>query len=198
MIRNFDLSRLLGEPGPLRSIKLALIGLFVFDALFYLFAIGPLSESDRERQIQVANLARQVKERSAQAEKLAAIAKKVEVARTQGDQLLEQITLPRRAAFSSLVSELDQAGKKAGVELRDRGLNVEQIEGSDTLSMLTVTQGLEGNYENLVKFLNQLDHSSCFMIIESLGAAPQQQSGSKDAGSKLSVSVKLDVFVRES
>ena len=197
MTRNFNLGRLLGEPGPLRNIKLALAGLFVFDALFYLFAIGPLSESDRERQIQVANLARQVKERTAQMEKLAAVSKKVEVARDQGDELLEQLTLPRRTAFSALVSELDQAGKKSGVELRDRGLNVEPIEGSDTLSMLTVTQGLEGNYENLVKFLNQLDHSSCFMIIESLGAAPQQ-SGAKDAGGKLSVSVRLDVFVRES
>ncbi|MBI3696015.1 MAG: hypothetical protein HY238_14390 [Acidobacteria bacterium] len=143
MSRNFNLGRLLGEPGPLRNIKLALIGLFVFDALFYLFAIGPLSESDRERRIQVANLARQEKERTAQVEKLASVAKKVEFARTHGDQLLEHITLPRRTAFSALVSELDAAGKKAGVELRDRGLNVEPIEGSDTLSMLTVTQGLD-------------------------------------------------------
>jgi hypothetical protein len=35
------------------------------------------------------------------------------------------------------------------------------------------------------------------VIVESLGAAPQQ-SGAKDAGGKLSVTLKLDAFVKES
>jgi len=68
---------------------------------------------------------------------------------------------------------------------------VEAIEGSDTLRMMTVTAGLDGSYDNLVKFLNLLDKSSKFVIIESLGAAPQQ------TGNLLSITIKLDAFVRE-
>jgi type IV pilus assembly protein PilO len=58
-----------------------------------------------------------------------------------------------------------------------------------------VTAGLEGDYENLVRFLNLLDRSPRFLIIESLGAAPQQSG--QQAGARLNVSLKLDAFVRE-
>ncbi len=192
MIRSSSLVRsLLGEPGPRRNIKVALAVLALFDLLFYLFAIGPLGESERDRRMQVDNLGRLVQTRTAEVDKLAAIVAKVQSARDQGDQLLGDITLSRRTAFSSIVSELDQAGKEAGVELRERSYNTEPIEGSDTLSIMTVTAGLEGNYENLVRFLNRLDRSPRFLIVESLGASPQQ------AGQKLNVSLKLDVFVSD-
>ena len=192
MTRSFkSAGRWLVEPGPRRKIRLALAALFLFDGLFYLFAIGPLGESDRTRTLQVANLRRQVAELSKLVEKLSTIVEKVKTARSEGDKLLDGITMPRRTAFSAIVSELDQAGKQAGVELRERAFEVEPIEGSDTLSMMTVTAGLQGNYENLVKFLNLLDKSPRFLIIQSLGAAPQQ------SGALLSVTVKFDAFVRE-
>ena len=193
MTRSFK--SLLGARGPQRTVRLALAALVLFDFFFYLFAIGPLAESDREQRQQVENLRRLVKDRTAQFEKLAGRVQKVQVARTEGDKLLESITLPRRTAFSTIVSELDQAGKKAGVELRDRALIVDPIDGSDTLSMLTVTQGLEGSYENLVRFLNLLDRSQHFLIIESLGAAPQQTGAQQSA--VLAVTLRLDTFVRE-
>lgn len=193
MSRSFkSAGKLLGEPGPRRKVPLALAALVLFDLLFYLFAIGPLGQSDRERRWMVENLRRQAKERAVQVEKLDAMVRKVEAARTEGDKLLVEITMPRREAFSTIVSEIDQAARQAGVQLRDRGYNVEPIEGSDTLSMMTVNAALEGNYENLVRFINLLDRSPRFLIIEALGAAPQQ------SGTLLNVSVKLDAFVRES
>jgi len=196
MIKSFSsLRSWFGETGPRRKIGVALLATALFDLLFYLFAIGPLSSSDRERALLADQLKRQVAERTVLVERLAATVIKVEKARTEGETLLSSITMPRRTAFSSIVSELDQAGRKAGVELKERGYNVEPIEGSDTLSMMTVTLGLEGNYENLVQFLNQLDRSPRFLIIESLGAAPQQSG--QQATAKLNISVKLDAFVRE-
>jgi Tfp pilus assembly protein PilO len=187
-----------GETGPRRKIGITLAALILFDLIFYLFAIGPLSESDREKVTMAEQLQRQVTERTAQVERLTATVSKVEKARTEGDNLLDSITMPRQTAFSAIVSELDQAGKRAGIELKERGYNVEPIEGSDTLSMMTVTIGLEANYENLVQFLNQLDRSPRFLIVESLGAAPQQSglAGAQEAA-RLNISVKLDAFVRE-
>jgi type IV pilus assembly protein PilO len=192
MSRNFNsLGRWFGEPGPRRKVKIGLAALALFDLVFYLFAIGPLSESEREKRLLVESLRRQVSEQSGRVEKLAAIASKVETARTDGDKLLVEITLPRRTAFSAIVSEIDQASRQSSVELRERGFNVEPIEGSETLTMMTVTAGLEGTYDNLVRFLNLLDKSAKFLIIESLGAAPQQ------TGNLLSITLKLDAFVRE-
>jgi Tfp pilus assembly protein PilO len=192
MSRNFKLlGKWLGESGLRRHIKIGLGALALFDLVFYLFAIGPLSESEREKRLLVDNLRRQASEQAGRVEKLAAIVSKVETARTQGDELMEEIMLPRRTAFSAIVSEIDQASRESKVELRERGFNVDAIEGSNTLSMMTVTAGLEGSYDNLVKFLNLLDKSSKFLIIESLGAAPQQ------TGNLLSITIKLDAFVRE-
>ena len=193
MTRSFR--NLLGEPGLRRNIKIALAGLVLFDLLFYLFAIGPLAESDRERRTQLENLHRQVRDRTALVHNLILTVQKVETARTEGDKLLENITLPRRTAFSGVLSELDQAAKKAGVELRDRGFTSEEIEGSDTLGMMTVNQVLEGNYENLVRFLNLLDRSPRFLIIEQLSAAPQQSGPQQRNPGLLSVTLKLDAFV---
>lgn len=197
MIRNFNAGSLLGERGPRRTITLALAALVLFDALFYLFAIGPLGQSDRERRTAVEMLRRQVRDRSAQVTKLEATVKKIETARTLGDKLVTALTIPRREAFSTVVSTLDEASQKAGVQLRDRALTADPIEGSDTLSMMTVTQGLEGSYESVVKFLNLLDRSPRFIIIERLGAAPQQSGPRQQNTSLLSVQIKLDTFVRE-
>src|SRR5262245_52580692 len=192
MSKNFSsVGKWFGERGPRRTIKITFAALAVFDVVFYLFAIGPLSESDREKRQNVENLQRQVREQSGRVEKLAAIVDKVETARTGGDKLLIDITLPRRSAFSEIVSEMDQASRDSKVELRERGLNVEPIEGSNTLSMMTVTAGLEGTYDNLVRFVNLLDKSGKFLIIENLAAAPQQN------GNNLSITLKLDAFVRE-
>ena len=192
MSRSFkSLGKWLGQSGRGRQLKIGLASLALFDLVFYLFAIGPLSESEREKRLLVENLRRQASEQAGRVEKLAAIVNKVETARTEGDSLMEQIMLPRRTAFSAIVSEIDQASRESKVELRERGFNVEAIEGSNTLSMMTVTAGLEGSYDNLVKFLNLLDKSSKFLIIESLGAAPQQ------TGNLLSITIKLDAFVRE-
>ena len=192
MSRSFSwLARWFCEAGPRRNVKIGLAALALLDLVFYLFAIGPLSQSDREKRLLVESLRRQAGEQSGRVEKLAAIVSKVETARTQGDSMLVEITLPRRTAFSAIVSEIDQASRQSSVELRERGFNVEPVEGSDTLSMMIVTAGLEGTYDNLVRFLNLLDKSEKFLIIESLGAAPQQ------TGNLLSITLKLDAFVRE-
>ncbi|MGA3044568.1 MAG: hypothetical protein ABSF54_27660, partial [Bryobacteraceae bacterium] len=62
-----------------------------------------------------------------------------------------------------------------------------------TLYQMTISAAYEGTYASLTKFVNLLDKSPRFLIIESLMAAPQQSN----AGDLLSVTIKLDTFVRE-
>jgi hypothetical protein len=68
---------------------------------------------------------------------------------------------------------------------------MEPIDGSDTLSMMSIVASYEGEYKDLMHFVHEIDRSSSLMIIESLNAAPL-------AGTNLlSISMKLDTFVRE-
>jgi type IV pilus assembly protein PilO len=68
---------------------------------------------------------------------------------------------------------------------------VEPIEGSDTLGMMTISASFEGEYPNLTKFINELDRSPRFLIIESLTASPQP------LGKVVNVNFKLNAFVKD-
>ena len=80
----------------------------------------------------------------------------------------------RRTTSSHIEEELNAAAKEAGIKRREQSLVLEPIEGSDTLSMMTITAGFEGTYANLTKFVNLLDKSPRFLIIENMVASPQQ------------------------
>jgi type IV pilus assembly protein PilO len=56
--------------------------------------------------------------------------------------------------------------------------------------MMTINAGCQGTYQALAKFLNLVDKSPRFLIIESLNATPLQ------AGDKLNVTIKVDTFIR--
>ena len=115
---------------------------------------------------------------------------KVQAARSEGDQFLDKYVSDRRTTFSTLVDELNRTAKESGVKPKDATMTLEAVEGSDTLSMMTIAAGYEGTYANLTKFVNLLDRSQRFLIIESMVAAPQQ------GGQLLNVSLRLDAFVK--
>ena len=48
-----------------------------------------------------------------------------------------------------------------------------------------------GRYENVVRFLNLIDRSETFLIIESLGASPRSDSDD------LQITMRIDTFVRD-
>ena len=57
--------------------------------------------------------------------------------------------------------------------------------------MMTINAGCQGTYAALSKFVNLVDKSPRFLIIESMVAAPQQ------TGQILNVTVKIDTFIKD-
>jgi Tfp pilus assembly protein PilO len=66
------------------------------------------------------------------------------------------------------------------------------VVGSENLDKLSSNVGFAGNYANFTKFVNLLDKSPRFVIIENLQASAPQQGG----GQTLAVSLKIDTFVK--
>jgi Tfp pilus assembly protein PilO len=120
-----------------------------------------------------------------------ALLAKVEQARSQDEKFLEQYITDRRVTSSTIAEELNRTAKEAGIRQKEFSIVLEPVEGSDTLSQMTISAGYEGTYSNLTKFVNLLDKSPRFLIIENMVASPQQ------AGQNLNVSFRLDTFVRE-
>ena len=173
------------------QVCVALGLILLFDLVVYFFAVKPLSAREQKKRTSISILSQQVEQRTGQVEKLKMLVDKVEQARSEGDKLIEEITLVRRTTFSTLVAELDGAARESGVEPREGAYDVQPIEGAEHYEMVTISANFRGRYENLVKFLNRLDRSENFLIIESLGAAPRADS------EELNVTMKIDTFVRE-
>jgi Tfp pilus assembly protein PilO len=119
------------------------------------------------------------------------LVEKVETARREGDQFLAKYVTDRRTMSSTIQEELNRTAREAGIKSLPATLNLDPIEGSDTLEMMTISAGYEGSYAALTKFVNLLDKSPRFLIIENMQTAPQQ------GGQALTVTLKLDTFVRE-
>jgi type IV pilus assembly protein PilO len=149
---------------------------------------GSADDLRRDRnalQQQLAQLQKSVADTRKQVEK-------VQIARTQGDQFLAKYFTDRRVVTSTIQGELEDIAKQAGIKFQPTTWTDEPIEGSDTLVMKTINAGCQGTYSSLSKFVNLVDRSPRFLIIESMVAAPQQ------TGQTLNVTIKIDTFIKDS
>ena len=174
-----------------KQVLALLCALALFDLAFWAFAVRPLSDQEQRQVERIANLTRQIAEKAKDLETLRTVRDRIGTARTQGDQLVASITFDRRTTFSELLAEMDEAAVESGIEIRERLYDQQPIEGADHYGMLTITSNYRGQYDKLVKFLNRLDRSERFLIIESLGATPRAESND------LQFTLKIDTFVRE-
>jgi Tfp pilus assembly protein PilO len=169
-------------------------------------AFKPFGGSAADLEAQRQSLSAQLTQLQARVARNGQLVEKVEKARTEGDSFLGKYFSDTGSTGEMIVSELNQAAKDAGVKMGQATWNREPIEGSDTLEMLTTQVGFEGSYANLTKFVNLLDKSPRFMIIENLQAAAPQvqtQAGGRGTpppvtGQALNVTLKIDTFVRAS
>jgi Tfp pilus assembly protein PilO len=176
---------------PKKYVLATLGALFAFDLVFYLAAVEPLSRREAEQDALLGALQRQIAAKKNDVEQMQLVVSKVEKARAEGDGLLEGITLARRTGFSTLLAELLQAASKAGIDTREGNFDIEPIEGTEEYGMISVNANFRGEYQNLVRFLNQLDRSDQFLIIDSLAATPRTDS------SELQFTMRLNTLLRE-
>lgn len=186
MPRNFN-----GAAGiPLRSrVALGVLLLATIGAA-WIVAHPPGGSAD-ELQRQLAALKTQTAARRALLASTRQHVAAVEQGRTEGDQFLGQYFLARRTAYSTLLSELVDAADRSKIKPKENAYATEPIEGSDSLSMMSISANYEGTYANLMRFVHEIDRSPRLLIIEALNAAPQQSGGT------LNISMKIDTFVRD-
>jgi type IV pilus assembly protein PilO len=174
-------------------VRAALGVLVVANIAAALIVFKPWGGSAEDLARQQADLQQQLTSGQARLAQTKALVTKAQRARSEGDGFLAEYTTDRRTTFSTITAELERVSREAGIQPRPASYDLSQVEGSDTLYQMTISAAYEGTYASLTKFVNLLDKSPRFLIIESLMAAPQQSN----AGDLLSVTIKLDTFVRE-
>jgi Tfp pilus assembly protein PilO len=191
MPRSFKLPPIPHLRTPRVLARAGLAVLLLANAAAVALVLKPWASSAGELDQQEAALRRQLVQKQATIRRLEGLVSKVEAARGDGDRFMDQYLMSERTVSSTLVADLFEMSRKAGIRQREASYSFEPVEGSDAIQKATITATYEGTYADLIHFLNLLDRSPRFLILESLGAAPQQ------SGLALGVTLKLDAFVRE-
>ena len=193
MPRNFKLPFTLNVKDPRFAMRLVIGVLLLANLAAAIVAFKPFGGSAEDLRRQQDSLKAQVTRAQQQLKASRELVGKVEKARAQGDEFLSKYFTELEQTAAMILTELDAASRQAGIKMGAAQFDRAEIEGSDTLQMLTTKVGFEGNYGNLTKFVNLLDKSPRFMIIEDMQAAAPQQQG----GQALNVTLKIDNFVKE-
>jgi hypothetical protein len=173
----------------MRSVVWALAALNVLAAVV---AFHPFGGSGDDLRRDEAALRQQLVELEKRVQTAKGLVGKVELAHKEGDRFLEKYVMDARTFSSQLGEELNRTAKEAGIRPMQRTTQLQAIEGSDALSMVTVIAGYEGTYAGIKKFVELIDKSPRFLIIDTMAvASPQTQSGQL-----VNVNLKLDAFVR--
>lgn len=194
MARNFKLGLKL-PAGALRDprvmMRALIAALLAANLAMAVVAFKPFGGSAEDLRREQASLEAQLAQLKTNLATRRKMVDKVQTARSQGDQFLTKYFLDARTASSEIDDELLKDAKEAGLRQLPATYEHDAIEGSDTMEMLSVTAGLEGTYESLTKFINLLDKSPRFLIVDGMQTAAPQQNGKN-----LSVQIKIHTFTR--
>jgi Tfp pilus assembly protein PilO len=193
MPKSFDFRAL--KPAALKdprvSVRAGLGALLVANIIAALILFKPWGGSADDLERRLNSMRAQLPLQQAVLARTRVLVAKVEKARAEGHQFMDKYMLNERTAYSTILSELDRAAAQVSLKQKESQQVVEPIEGSDTLGMMTISANYEGEYPNLTKFINALDRSPRFIIIESLQASPQP------VGKVVNVGFKLNTFVKD-
>jgi len=188
MRKNFKLSSHWKEP---RVLLRGVIGaLLLANIIAAIIAFKPFGGGADDLEREEAALQQQLGGMRKRIEASKQLVDKMQTARKDKDQFLTKYIADERFGASTLLNELNRIATEAGVRQLPVSDNQQEIEGSNAFIMVTVTESCEGNYAALAKFINLIDKSPHFLIIESLDTEAPQQNGAL-----LNVRIKIDTFI---
>lgn len=151
-----------------RWVYLGVIALLLFDGVFYFGwvhrreaqpAAGSTQEESQEKE--VAGLAAEVARLQQVQEEAPQLAPKLE-------KFVKERFWPESKGFSRVAAELDEAAGEAGVRLAQ--VNYRNRAEAEPAGMVRVEigTGVEGGYANLLRYLDALERSPRFYVIDEL------------------------------
>src|SRR5450755_2139405 len=124
---------------PRVSVRAALGVLLVLNLIAALILFRPWGGSADDLERRLDSMRAQLPLQQSALARTKALVAKVQKARAEGDRFMNQYMLNERTAYSSVLGELDHDATQVGLKPRESQYNIEPIEGSDTLGMMTIS-----------------------------------------------------------
>jgi Tfp pilus assembly protein PilO len=174
-----------------RWLQIAAAVLVVLNLGAFYFYIAPPGGTRRELTRQSEQLRSEIASVKARSKRLRTVSAKVQLGSNESSDFEGKYILPKRMAYGAVIAEIQRMAKVSGLQERDAVYNEEPIEGSPDLNLLNSTANYEGTYENLKKFLYEVDHSPMLIMLENITAAPQQKSN------QINTSIRFQAVIRD-
>jgi Tfp pilus assembly protein PilO len=172
-------------------VRAGLGALLIANVVAAAFAFHLFGASPRQVKEELAQARARARAEQARLERSRILVGKIDAGSDQAGRFVADYMTDRRTTFSTIIGEINLIAKQAGMKEEEGTIApLEAIEGSRDLDMMTISVNFEGGYAQLLKFVNLLDRSPRFLIIESLSVTPRPK------GDVLAVNVKLNTFVK--
>jgi type IV pilus assembly protein PilO len=167
-----------------KAVKIALGCVLALDGVLLYVNWGSAGSAPQALELQRANLFTKAREYAADVSRGETIKAELPQVQAQCNSFYEKDLLPASTGYSVIIADLGQMARDAGVQtagigftqtpVKDRGLNEVEIAAT-----------VQGDYSGLIRFLNAMENSRHFYVLDSLVL-----------GSQVSGSIKLNLQLR--
>ncbi len=161
------------------------LGLLVLNAGFYLVATRPRAAAYAELTVSSAPRLRALQVRQQQVEELEAYAAALAQAEKDLDFLQTQVLSTKRQRMIDVRLELARLAQRFNIDLEQVRYENQRLE-EEGLERMAMVVPLEGGYQNLRNFLQAVETSDKFLVIERVALAQGREGG---------VMLQLDITV---
>jgi len=169
-----------------------LAALVVADTGVYWFVVRPQEVTPLDAEA-LAELGRQVAQAEAEVTRLKRIEQALPTAGKDLSQFGARHFHAERTGSSALLAAFERAADDVGVRPGRVEFRSYELKDRSELVRMEIRTTVEGGYRNIVQFLETLERSANFYLVERLGLVASQARGS---GGDLQLSLKLSTYLR--
>lgn len=154
-----------------RMAPVLLVVLAVLNALFFALALRPADARARADRETLRTLEDDLKARRAVVGRYRVIDSSLGEASREDAAFLQRKFLPRATGYSTIMEEVDKLGQETHVRRGAANYDLLDVEGHPGLYQVQIQTTLEGDYANIVEFINKVERDPLFLLIDQIAAA---------------------------
>jgi Tfp pilus assembly protein PilO len=170
-----------------RRVMTALVVLIVLDVAAVAVLLSPIGMQKSRNQMQIAELQRDLQQKTKEVAPLQGIDKKVEEAKQQVNDFFAT-RMPTR--YSQIADELTRLAKENHVDLSTVHYGMEDTDLNDTRRVV-MDASLAGDYTQVVRFINALERSKMLFLVDGITLGEEQRTSGA-----VRLSIKLETYMK--
>ena len=168
-----------------RKVKTALAIMGAVDVIAILVYFSPLVSSELSRRMRLDELWRELQQKTHEVQPLRGLDKKIPLAQKQIDQFYKERLPAQDSAIPEAVGKL---ASENGVKITSIKYTVKDPEPVG-VKPVEVSANMSGDYLQLVRFINALERSQLFFLVDSVSLGGEQ-------GGVVRLEVKMETYLK--